>query len=79
MFMPKIAEVKYTLIGLQDICMGQTSGDWLSRDKQVSGHRKYGSHIAEVKYTLIGLQDICIGQTSSDWLSRDKQVSGLRK
>ena len=38
---PKIAEVKYALIGLQDICRGQTSDDWLLRDKQVSGLRKY--------------------------------------
>ena len=42
MLPPKIAEVKYTLIGLQDVCRGQASGDWLSRDKQVSGFRKYG-------------------------------------
>ena len=37
-----IAEVKYTLIGLQDVCRSQASDDWLSRDKQVSGFRKYG-------------------------------------
>ena len=42
MLAPKIAEVKYTLIGLQDVCRGQASGDWLARDKQVSGFRKYG-------------------------------------
>ena len=42
MLVPKIAEVKYTLIGLQDICIGQTSGDWLLRDKKVCGFRKYG-------------------------------------
>ena len=42
MLPPKIAEVKYTLIGLQDVCGGQASGDWLLRDKQVSGFRKYG-------------------------------------
>ena len=42
MLAPKIAEVKYTLIGLQDVCIGQTRSDWLSRDKQVPGFRKYG-------------------------------------
>ena len=42
MLAPKIAKVKYALIGLQDVCRGQTSGDWLSRNKQVSGFRKYG-------------------------------------
>ena len=30
------------MIGLQDVCIGQTSGDGLSRDKQVSGFRRYG-------------------------------------
>ena len=42
MLAQKIAEVKYTLIGLQDVCISQASGDWLSRDKQVSGFRNYG-------------------------------------
>ena len=42
MLAPKIAEVKWTLVGLQDVCRGQASGDWLSRDKQASGFRKYG-------------------------------------
>ena len=41
MFAPKIAEVKWMLIGLQDLCIGQTSDDWLSRDKQASEFRKY--------------------------------------
>ena len=30
------------MMGLQDVCIGQTSDDGLSRDKQVSGFRRYG-------------------------------------
>ena len=48
MLAPKIAEVKYTLIGLEDVCIGQTSSDWLLRDKQVSGLRKYGPDLPRI-------------------------------